>query len=147
MGALPMEWMILPLKRYAQFGGRSRRREFWMWVLFNLVVAAVLATIDTLIGFGGTSAVTSPYGASYSWYSNGPLSLIWTIATFVPNLSVSVRRLHDIDKSGWWLLILLVPLVGFIVLIVFQCIEGTRGPNRFGPDPIHQLPDLGETFR
>lgn len=142
-----MEWMILPLKRYAQFAGRSRRREFWMWVLFNWVVAIVLATVDTLIGFGSTSSVTTATSAAYSWYSNGPLSMIWLLVTLIPNLSVSVRRLHDIDKSGWWLLILLVPLVGFIVLLVFDCIEGTRGPNRFGPDPIHQLPDLGETFR
>jgi uncharacterized membrane protein YhaH (DUF805 family) len=139
-----MEWMILPLKRYAQFSGRSRRREFWMWVLFNWTVAIGLAVIDTLIGFGGTSAVTGPMGAAYSWYSNGPLSLIWMLATFIPNLSVSIRRLHDIDKSGWWLLILLVPLVGFIALVVFQCVEGTRGANRFGPDPIRQRPDLDE---
>jgi uncharacterized membrane protein YhaH (DUF805 family) len=140
--------MILPFKRFAQFGGRSRRLEFWMWVLFVWIVGAVLTVIDTLMGFGGTS-VTDAAGvgyrwSSYGWTSSGPLVPIWFFVTLIPQLAVGVRRLHDLDKSGWWWLAALVPFVGTIVLIVLWSVEGTRGPNRFGPDPLagERDPDL-----
>ncbi|WBO23602.1 DUF805 domain-containing protein [Sphingomonas abietis] len=142
-----MEWMILPLKRYAQFSGRARRKEYWMYVLFLTIVAVIAAIVDTALGFGQTTANVTASSAFYGWHSNGPIGAIWLVANLVPMLAVGIRRLHDIDKSGWWLLISFVPLVGGIVLLVFTCLEGTRGPNRFGPDPLSPTGDLRETFR
>lgn len=146
-----MPWMILPFRCFAQFHGRSRRREFWMWALFVWVVAIALALVDTLLGFGGTS-VTTASGAgfaasSYGWTSHGPLAPIWALVTLIPGLAVAVRRLHDLDKSGWWLLLALVPMLGILVLIIFWTVEGTRGANRFGPDPLGLAQDGQESVR
>ena len=125
-----MQWYLKALKQYADFGGRARRTEFWMFVLFNVLASAVLGLVDRLIGTasvvdaGGTLVVTP-----------GLLQGLYGLAVLIPAIAVAVRRLHDTDRSGWWALLYLVPLVGQIVLIVFWVIEGTRGPNRFGPDP------------
>lgn len=119
-----MEWATLPLKRYAEFNGRSRRKEYWMFVLLTFGLYIVAAIIDGILGLGGS--VAGAYG---------PLMLIVALGLLVPSIAVGIRRLHDLDKSGWWLLIGLVPIVGPIVLIVFFVMEGTRGPNRFGLDP------------
>lgn len=142
-----MEWMILPLKRYAQFAGRSRRKEYWLYFLFFVLGAFVAAIVDSLLGYGHSTSQVTANSAFYNYSSNGPVGVIWLVVNFVPLLAVSVRRLHDIDKSGWWLLISLIPFVGSIVLLVFYCLEGTRGPNRFGPDPLSPMGDLNETFR
>ena len=105
------------------FSGRSRRKEYWYFVLFNIIVSIVLAGIDALLG-------------TFSSASNiGLLSGIYSLAVLIPTLAVSVRRLHDIDRSGWWILIGLVPLIGAIVLLVFALLEGTPGSNRYGPNP------------
>lgn len=125
-----MQWYLKALKQYADFGGRARRTEFWMFVLFNVLASAVLGLVDRLIGtasvvdVGGTLVVTP-----------GLLQGIYGLAVLIPAIAVAVRRLHDTDRSGWWALLYVVPLVGQIVLIVFWAIEGTRGANRFGPDP------------
>ena len=118
-----MSWYLEALKKYAVFSGRSRRMEYWFFVLFNLIVAFVLALIDMLIG-------------TFSAVQNiGLLSGIYSLAVLIPTLAVTVRRLHDIDRSGWWILINLIPLIGSIVLLVFSLLPGTPGSNRFGPDP------------
>lgn len=145
-----MEWMLLPLRRYAQFSGRSRRKEYWMFVLLMLIIYIVAMFLDSLLGFGSTTryADVTDVGASAGFYSTGGIiTLIAALALFIPSLAVAIRRLHDTDRSGWWILIGLVPLVGAIVLIVFYCTDGTRGPNRFGPDPKGENPaDLAERF-
>lgn len=105
--------------KYATFSGRSRRAEYWWFALFNLIVTVVLALLT-----GDPSSGTGIIGA------------IWSLATFIPAIAVGARRLHDIDRSGWWLLIGFVPLIGIIVLIVFFCTRGHAGPNRFGADPL-----------
>jgi uncharacterized membrane protein YhaH (DUF805 family) len=116
-------WYIEALKKYAVFGGRSRRMEYWSFVLFNFVVFVVLAGIDALLGtFSSASGV-------------GLLSGIYLLATLVPILALSVRRLHDIDRSGWWVLTYLLPLIGPLVLLVFAVLDGTPGDNRYGPNP------------
>ena len=111
-----MNWYIGVLKKYAVFTGRARRKEYWMFALVNTLIIVVLAASEAYLGIFGPSAL---YG----------------LAVFVPSLAVNVRRLHDTDRSGWWVLIGLVPLVGAIVLIVFMVLDGTPGDNRFGPNP------------
>jgi uncharacterized membrane protein YhaH (DUF805 family) len=146
-----MEWMLMPLKRYAQFNGRSRRKEYWMWVLFVILAYVVLSFIDGMLGLGGgpwagSSAMSggSNYGAGIS---GGLLASLFALATFIPGLAVSVRRLHDVDRSGWWLLLGFIPLIGAIILIIWYCTAGTNGANRFGPDPLDDTPEeLSRTF-
>jgi len=118
-----MGWYIEALKKYAVFGGRSRRKEYWYFVLFSLIVSLVLSAIDALLGTFSSST------------NVGLLSGIYGLAIIIPSIAVSVRRLHDIDRTGWWVLISLVPVIGTIVLLVFAVLEGTSGQNRFGPNP------------
>lgn len=141
-----MEWMLLPFKRYADFNGRSRRMEYWMFALFNLIVMVVLGGI-TFAGIGGMDAMmASTPGAMPQFgalaYLGGGLLGLYLLATLVPNIAVVVRRLHDRDMSGWWYLGVIVagmiPLVGTLVslgFLVLMFLPGTPGPNRFGPDP------------
>lgn len=120
-----MEYMFMPLRRYADFSGRSRRKEYWMFQLGILLLYIVFAVVAGMFG--------AVLGDTMGSIMMLPLFLV-ALAIIVPSLAVSVRRLHDQDKSGWWLLINLIPFGG-IVLLVFFCTGGTRGPNRFGPDP------------
>ena len=231
-----MKWMFMPLRRYADFTGRSRRMEYWMWVLLNSIVMLLLFVPLCILAYnaisrvadrGGVDYRSGSYDSSYdrdsydrdedsdrsrddrdrgsslydddrdsgasrfdeedrgssrsddadrdpdsadpadedqdsggyasfsysygysmnvdpyllmqefgpaAWILIGLYSL-WGLVTFIPGLAVGIRRLHDTDRSGWWLFIAMVPLVGAIILIVFFLTEGTRGPNRFGPDP------------
>ncbi len=162
-----MEWMILPLKRYADFAGRSRRKEFWMWVVFVILVSVLLGVVDSMLGFGGqfgygrsVSIAPDMVGRAYgAGLHGGVLTDLFMLAILVPNIAVAVRRLHYTGRSGWWLLLPLVPhLLGFalmmagavllgglismlgfiaaIVLLVWYCQPGIRGPNRFGADPL-----------
>jgi uncharacterized membrane protein YhaH (DUF805 family) len=117
-----MSWFIEALKKYAVFSGRSRRMEYWYFVLFVVIITVVLNMLDLLIGANTRAGV-------------GVLSSIFSLAVLIPSIAVSVRRLHDIDRTGWWVLISLVPLVGWIVLLVFSVQEGTPGSNRYGPNP------------
>jgi uncharacterized membrane protein YhaH (DUF805 family) len=117
-----MSWYLQVLKKYAVFSGRARRREYWFFVLFNVIISIVLAIIDTMLGMQVGTGV-------------GILSLIYSLAVLIPALAVSVRRLHDIDRTGWWLLIAFVPLIGVLVLLIFALIAGTAGDNKYGPDP------------
>ncbi|MFE3638768.1 DUF805 domain-containing protein [Streptomyces cellostaticus] len=111
-----MHWYIDVLKKYAVFSGRARRQEYWMFFLFNIVISIVLTIIDAAIG------------------SSVP-AVIYSLATLLPGLGVAVRRLHDTGRSGWWLLIGFVPLVGMIILIVFLATEGKPESNQYGPNP------------
>ena len=118
-----MSWYLEALKKYAVFSGRSRRMEFWYFVLFNLIVYIVLSLIDALLG---TYNIVQGVGL---------LSGIYGLAVLIPTLALWVRRLHDIDRTGWWIFINLIPLIGTIVLLVFALTPGTPGSNRYGPDP------------
>ena len=110
-----MRWYLLALKKYAVFKGRARRKEYWMFALFNALVTFAFAFLDGLFG------ITQGSDGSL-------LADIYTLATLVPALAVSVRRMHDTDHSGWWLVV-------FPVAFVFSFREGQHGENRFGPDP------------
>ena len=113
-------------QNYVNFSGRSARSAFWWWVLFQFIVSIVIAMVE---GGGHASAGMMSYNA-------GPIAMVWSLANLLPGIAVAVRRLHDIDKSGWWLLIGLIPLIGWIILIVWYATKGTTGSNRFGADPL-----------
>lgn len=119
------------LGKYATFNGRARRPEFWWFVLFALAGTAVLQFVDHwLFGASDSASMAAGYG-----YRSEPLSFLFWLAILLPYIAVAVRRLHDTDRSGWWVLISLVPIIGVLVLIYFYVQRGTEGPNRFGPEP------------
>ena len=152
----PLEWALLPLRRYAVFNGRSRRSEFWWFAILSGILGLLLDSVDMAMG----SEI-------------GLVGGIYNLALVIPSLSVTVRRLHDIDRSGWWLMIFVIPMVAFfavgglsfteetqieemtgeliaatsamllscIVLLVFSLLPGTTGPNRYGPDPHDESQD------
>jgi len=126
-----MEWMLMPFQRYADFSGRSRRTEYWMFTLLNVLVTVVAVTI-MLLG-GGLDRTGSEPGVLF--YFGLIILVIWVLAALIPSIAVAVRRFHDQDKSGWFYLLSFIPYVGGIILIVFMCIDGTNGPNQYGPDP------------
>lgn len=115
--------ITLGFRRYVAFHGRSARWEYWYWTLFVLLLSLGLGVLDVAI-----------FGDSYQTVA--PLQAIGGIVTLLPNISISVRRLHDIGRSGWWLLLIFVPLIGMIVLLIWFATRGNAGPNRYGPDPL-----------
>ena len=127
-----MALMLQPLVKYADFEGRARRSEYWLFSLFLWIVLLVLMVAI------GSAAQSDPHGPTVTSLV-GVLMLCWA-AVIIPSLAVTVRRLHDIDKSGWWFLISFIPIVGAIVILIFSVTDGTRGPNRFGPDPKERTP-------
>ncbi len=151
-----MEWMLMPLRKYAQFSGRSRRKEFWMFALLNMIVyTVVFALMFATSGASMFAAAdsTNPLAIYSAMFSGvGILLALWGLAVFIPSIAVSVRRLHDRDMSGWWYLGFIVasmiPLIGVIASIAFivvMALPGTPGANRFGPDP--KDPGSAEVFR
>ena len=111
-----MYWYINALtKKYFCFTGRARREEFWMFVLFNLLASILAGMVDGILG-------TAFLGVTYA------------VLTIIPGVAVSVRRLHDTNRTGWWYLILLLPLIGLIVFLIFAILEGTSGDNDYGED-------------
>ena len=115
-----MEWYIGVIKKYAVFSGRARRKEFWMFFLFNFIISAVLGALSKISGVGIVIQI---------------LSAVYSLALLVPGIAVCVRRLHDTNRSGLLVLLGLIPLVGAIILIVFAAQEGTPGDNQYGPNP------------
>lgn len=136
-----MSWYVKVLRQYVDFQGRARRREFWVFVLVTLIVAVVLQLADVLLGTDGMIGMRD--GARSSVLNGlfvfptgaGLISGLYVLATFLPSLAVLVRRLHDRDHTGWWVLILLVPIIGFVVMLLFTISESRREPNRYGADP------------
>jgi len=118
-----MNWYIEVLKKYAVFGGRASRSEYWYFTLFNLIITFVLIFIDA-----ATGSLDAEAGL-------GILSGIYTLAVLVPTIAVGVRRLHDTSRSGWWFLIVLIPLIGSIVLLIFFVLDSTLGTNEYGANP------------
>ena len=134
-----MEWMLMPLRRYADFSGRSRRLEFWMFQLLNLIV--VLVFMALILASMPWDQVSAPAFQAGPPEPPGPLfgvglvlAMVWGFGTIIPSIAVQVRRFHDQDKTGWLWLLNFLPFGGFIVL-VFMFIEGTPGENSYGPDP------------
>ena len=174
-----MEWMFMPLKRYADFSGRSRRMEFWMWQLFQVIVYFVVVILAMMLGGGAMMMATDPSAMAAA---GGGIVIImmlyglYMLAVIIPSIAVAVRRLHDTNRTGWWVLAPVAPyllaillglmmmgspdsagLVAIIALLcmlaalalaltlfVFYVLEGTKGPNQYGPDP--KAPDAGQVF-
>jgi uncharacterized membrane protein YhaH (DUF805 family) len=112
-----MSWYLQVLKKYAVFSGRARRKEYWYFTLFNLIIAFVLGLIDALVG------------------TYGVLGSLYSLAVLLPTIGVSVRRLHDTGHSGWWLFIGLIPLIGAIILLIYMASDSQAGTNQYGPSP------------
>jgi uncharacterized membrane protein YhaH (DUF805 family) len=170
-----MEWMLMPLKRYAEFSGRSRRMEFWMWQLFKIGVMFVFWIV--FFALAGSAAMSGDPSALMA--VGGVAMILWLImmlfflAIVIPDIAVAVRRLHDTNRTGWWFLapfapyvlvilggvmaaanpnapglggvLVIIGMVGVfglaLTLLVFYFLEGTRGPNKYGPDPKGQQAD------
>jgi uncharacterized membrane protein YhaH (DUF805 family) len=124
-----MSLMFEPLKKYAQFSGRARRSEFWLFALLIFIAEIVYFAV---LGAAGGFSSSGPGGAAKAVMGLFSLAFLGLI---IPSLAVSFRRLHDTDRSAWWLLISLIPGLGGLVLLVFYLLPGTNGPNKFGPDP------------
>lgn len=124
-----MKWMLLPFLRYAELDGRARRKEYWMFALLTAIVAAVLIPI-TVWDFDSAAGKTGPLGTVTI-----ALLLIYFLAAALPSFAVTVRRLHDQERSGWFVLFALVPWLGWLIMLVLMCLPGTTGANRYGNDP------------
>ncbi len=111
------------LNKYVVFSGRASRPEYWYFVLFGVLAGIVANIVDTALFGGGFRGAT-------------PIHSLTSLALLLPTLAVSVRRLHDLDRSGWWVLLAFVPVIGWIVLLIWYVSRGTIGPNRFGDDSI-----------
>ena len=119
-----MSWYLEVLQKYAVFDGRARRKECWMFILINVLVSLVLVAIDNLIG------TFSPQMGSV-----GLLQGLYSLAILIPSLAVTVRRLHDTGRTGWWVLISLVPVIGGLILLIFMVLDSEPGTNEYGPNP------------
>ncbi|WP_408586305.1 DUF805 domain-containing protein [Novosphingobium sp.] len=128
-----MEWMLMPYQRYFDFSGRSRRKEYWMFVLLSVIVSMISLALMFAGGLQGEMADGSAPGATF-WLGVAILS-IWGLGSIIPSIAVQVRRFHDQDRSGWMILLGFIPYVGGLIVLVFMCLEGTRGANRYGADP------------
>jgi uncharacterized membrane protein YhaH (DUF805 family) len=119
-------WMLTPLQKYASFSGRARRAEYWWFGLFVLLATIVLTSVDYMLLGADTM----------DQYGFGPMAGIFSLGILVPSIAVSFRRLHDLDRSAWWVLIGLIPFIGSLILLFWYVQRGTVGDNRFGPDPV-----------
>ena len=115
-----MNWWLAAMKKYVDFSGRARRKEYWMFALFNFIFAIVAIILDNIFG---TAIENVGYGIFYS---------LFALAVFLPSLAVLVRRLHDVGKSGWFMLISLIPIIGGIWLLILMVTDGQPGENKYG---------------
>ena len=117
-----MNWYLEVLRKYAVFSGRARRQEYWMFVLVNLIIGIVLGFVDRMLGL--------KMGGSF-----GLLGALYSLAVLIPSLAVGVRRLHDTGRSGWWVLIAIIPFLGWLVLLFFAVQDSEPRDNQYGPNP------------
>lgn len=135
-----MEWYLKVVRdNYANFEGRARRQEYWMFVLFNLIFIIAIAMVS---GFLASIFDAPAFMGLY---------IIYVFGIFIPSLAVAVRRLHDTGKSGWFYLVGLIPLIGGIWLLILFVTEGDKGPNQYGPDPksenFEEIDEIGKTIQ
>ncbi|MGF1764408.1 DUF805 domain-containing protein [Aliivibrio kagoshimensis] len=118
-----MNWYLMTLKQYIDFRGRARRKQYWMFTLINVILSLLLSSLDGMVGLFNAEA------------GIGMISGLYSLAILLPAIGVTVRRLHDTGRTGWWLLIGLIPLIGALVLLYFLVSNGDSQSNRFGSDP------------
>lgn len=128
-----MKWYLKVLKQYADFNGRARRQEYWMFALFNIIFVLILAGLSGAI-VGATDTAE---------WSMIPL-VIYYLGIIIPSLAVAVRRLHDQNKSGWYYCVTFIPFIGGIWLLILLCTEGDAGPNQYGADPKNPTTELND---
>lgn len=128
-----MNWYLKVLKQYTDFSGRARRKEYWMFILFNMIFAFCAAIIDNILGLKFNQ--DTPYGFLY---------LVYGLFTFLPGLAVLVRRLHDVGKSGWWYFIVFIPILGAIWLLVLLATDSNPGNNEYGANPKGNYNEINE---
>ncbi len=116
-GGTDVQWYLKVIKNYAEFGGRARRTEYWMFTLVNAVIVFLLSMLESIAGIMGI------------------VTFLYSLAVLIPSLAVVVRRLHDSGRTGWWILVSLIPIVGGIVILVFMCLDSEQGDNEYGPNP------------
>lgn len=117
-----MNWYFKVIRNYAVFGGRARRKEYWFFILFSAIASFILMMLDVIL---------------WDWQI---LHTIYALTLFIPSTAVAIRRLHDTNHSGWWYLLIFVPIIGWLVMLIFMVINGDPGKNRFGPDPKKSPP-------
>lgn len=115
-----MSWFLMALKKYAVFGGRSRRKEYWFFVLFSFIGAIIIGALQQVNGLMQIASL---------------LSAVYSLGLLIPSLAAASRRLHDTGRSAWWLLLVLIPLIGGIILIIFMVFDSQPGDNKYGPNP------------
>ena len=130
-----MDWYLKVLKQYTDFSGRARRKEYWMFTLFHFIIIFVLAFATAFMS-GGLESNEEPSIVMVV------ILVIYVLATLIPSIALSVRRLHDIGKSGWMYLITFIPYIGGFILLIFACMEGESRPNKWGPNPKGEGNDL-----
>ncbi len=118
-----MNWYLKALKQYTVFRGRARRKEYWFFLLFQVLFLIIAALLDTVLGI------------NFQGKRFGPLYIVVAIVQILPGLAVSVRRLHDVGKSGWFLLLNLIPIIGGFWLLILVCRDSMPGENQYGPNP------------
>lgn len=118
-----MNWYLMTIKQYVDFSGRARRKQYWIFTLINIILSLLLSSLDGLIGLFNVDA------------GMGLISGLYSLAILLPAIGVTVRRLHDTGRTGWWLLIGLIPLIGALVLLYFLVSNGEEQTNRFGTNP------------
>jgi uncharacterized membrane protein YhaH (DUF805 family) len=133
MEGIMIDWVLEVFSKYADFSGRARRKEYWYWYLFNLLISIFIVVVSLVI--------TPPYGTGTD---NGIgwlglfiylVAIIYSLGVIIPNLAVTVRRLHDTNRSGWWYFISMVPFIGGIILLIYLIEDSTPGDNQYGPNP------------
>ena len=134
-----MEWYLKVIRdNYANFEGRARRKEYWMFTLIHILIIFALSFLSGLLSFSEETALIS-----------SGLIFLYIIATLIPGLAVTVRRLHDTGKSGWFYLLALIPYVGGFIILIFTIMEGDIGTNKYGPDPkrnFEEIDDIGKSL-
>ena len=121
-----MNWYLDAWKNYFTFTGRSRRKAYWVFFVFNVLATILANLIDNILGLTGQGVY-------------GPVSTLYALAVFLPGLALAIRRLHDTGRSGWWMLLGFIPLLGWIVLLIFFVTDSQPGSNRYGPNPKDTL--------
>ncbi|QDT80584.1 DUF805 domain-containing protein [Gimesia maris] len=117
-----MNWYLAVIKKYAEFSGRARRKEYWMFFLFNILISFVIGILGAIIGETGGLITVS-------------LSGLYSLFIFIPSIAVTVRRLHDTNRTGWWILIGLIPFFGAIILFIFMILDSDPNANAYGENP------------